>query len=53
MNKGIVLVNFISIAGIQVDPAKIKVILNILIPQTQEEVHCFLGHGSYYHNFIE
>ena len=53
MSEGIVLGNFISIVGIQVDPAKIKVILNILIPQTKKEVHRFLGHVGYYRRFIE
>ena len=53
MSEGIVLGNFISIVGIQVDPAKIKVILNILIPPTQKEVHHFLGHVGYYRHFIE
>ena len=53
MSKGIVLGHFISVTGIQVDPAKIKVILNIPILGTQKEVRSFLGHASYYRCLIE
>ena len=53
MSEGIVLGNFISVAGIQVDPSKIKVILNIPIPRTQKDVCSFLRHVIYYRRFIE
>ena len=53
MSEGVVLGNFISANGIQVDPAKIKVIKNIPTPSTQKEVRSFLGHAGYYRRFIE
>ena len=46
MSEGVVLGCFISIVGIQVDPAKIKVISNILILGSQKEVISFLGHAG-------
>ena len=36
MSEGIVIGNFVSASGIQVDPAKVKVILNIPIPRTHK-----------------
>ena len=48
-----VLGNFISVDGIQVDPSKIKVIKNIPTHVTQKEVRSFLGHAGYYRRFIE
>jgi hypothetical protein len=53
MCKGVVLGHFISYAGIQVDPAKIQVILDIPTPSTQKEVRSFLGHAGYYRRFIK
>ena len=53
MSEGIVLRNFISVAGIQVDLAKIKVIANIPTPGSQKEVHGFLVHVGYYRLFID
>eukprot|EP00253_Pinus_taeda_P020271 PITA_20271 len=38
MNEGIVLGHFVSFLGIQVDPAKIQVILTLPIPKTQTEL---------------
>jgi len=52
MNEGIVLGNFISFQGIQVDPSKIQVIQNLPIPRTQTDVRSFLGHAGYYRRFI-
>jgi hypothetical protein len=52
MREGVVLGHFISYAGIQVDPAKIQVILDIPTPSTQKEVRSFLGHVGYYRRFI-
>ena len=43
MSEGVVLGNFISADGIQVDPSKIRVIENIPTPGTQKEVRSFLG----------
>ena len=53
MRKGVVLGNFISADGIQLDPSKIRVIENISTLGTQKEVHIFLGHDRYYIRFIE
>jgi len=53
MNEGVVLGHLISADGIKVDPAKIEVILKIIIPKTQKEVRSFLGHAGYYRRFIE
>ena len=53
MSEGVVLGNFISTDGIQVDPSKIRVIENIPTPGTQKEVRNFLGHAGYYRRFIE
>jgi hypothetical protein len=53
MSEGVVLGHFISYAGIQVDPAKIQVILDIPTLSTQKEVRSFLGHASYYRRFIK
>jgi hypothetical protein len=53
MTEGVVLGNYISSTRIRVDPTKIEVILQILVPKTQKEVRSFLGHASYYQRFIE
>eukprot|EP00253_Pinus_taeda_P017050 PITA_17050 len=53
MNEGIVLGHYVSLLGIQVDPAKIHVILTLPIPKTQTEVRSFLGHAGYYRRFIK
>ena len=53
MTKGLILGHYISIAGIQIDPAKIQIILLIPTPTTQIEVHSFLGFFGYYRRFIK
>ena len=53
MIEGLILGHYISIAGIQVDPAKIQIILLIPTPTTQTEVRSFLGFYGYYRRFIE
>ena len=53
MTEGIVLGNFISQSRIQVDPAKMLVILNLPVPTIQKEVRSFLGHAGYYRRFIQ
>eukprot|EP00253_Pinus_taeda_P035700 PITA_35700 len=53
MNEGIVLGHYVSLLGIQVDPAIIQVILTLPIPKTQTEVRSFLGHAGYYRRFIK
>lgn len=42
MTGGLVLGHYISVAGIQVDPTKIEVILKLPTPLTQNEVCSFL-----------
>lgn len=44
MTKGVVLGHFISIVGIQLDSAKIKVIFKFFVPRTPVEIHSFLGY---------
>lgn len=51
--KGVVLGHIISQNGIEVDPAKIKVISNLSVPQSQKDIRIFLGHVGYYRCFIE
>ena len=53
MSEGIVLGNFISSQGIQVDPSKIQVIQSLPIPKTQTYVRSLLGHVGYYRRFIK
>ena len=48
MNEGVLIGNYISSIVIQVDSAKIEVILKIPTPKTQKEVRFFLGHDVYY-----
>jgi hypothetical protein len=50
--EGIVLSHHISSAGIKVDLAKIKVIMDLPTPWSQKEVRSFLGHVGYYRIFI-
>ena len=50
---GVVLGHLISNKGIQVDLAKIEIILHLPAPKTQREVRGFLGHVGYYRRFIE
>ena len=53
ITKGVILGHYILVAGIQVDPAKIQIILLIPTPTTQTEVGSFLGFSGYYRRFIE
>lgn len=53
ITEGLILGHYISAAGIQVDPAKIQIILLIPIPSTQTEVRSFLGFFGYYRIFIK
>ena len=48
-----VLGHFISVARIQVDPAKIEVIQTLPIPTKSKDVRSFLGHARYYRCFIK
>eukprot|EP00253_Pinus_taeda_P031083 PITA_31083 len=53
MTEGLILGHYVSAAGIQVDPAKIQILLLIPTPTTQTEVRNFLGFSGYYRRFIE
>jgi hypothetical protein len=53
MNEGFFLGHYLSSARIQVDLAKIEVILKIPPPKIEKEVCSFLGKGGYYRHFIE
>ena len=53
MTEGLILSHYISAAGIQVDLAKIQVILLLATTCTQTEVHSFLGFSRYYWRFIK
>jgi len=53
MIEGVILGHYISTAGIQLDPAKIQVILLLPTPYTQTEVCSFLGYVGYYHRFTK
>ena len=53
MTEGVILGHYISAAGIQVDLAKIEVILLLATPCTQTEVRSFLGYAGYYRKFIK
>ena len=53
MTEGPILGHYISAIGIQVDLAKIQIILLIPTPTTQTEVSSFLGFSGYYKRFIE
>ena len=53
MTEGLILGHYISVAGIQVDSAKIQVILLLATPCTQTEVCSFLGFDGYYRRFIK
>ena len=53
MKEGVVLGHFISPKGIEVDPAKVKVISTLSIPTKLKEVRSFLGHARYYSHFIK
>lgn len=51
--KGVVLGHIISQDGVEIDPTKLEVIINLPIPKTPKEVRIFLGHVGYYRQFIE
>ena len=53
MQEGVVLGNFISPKGIEVDPAKIEVISTLSVPKKLKDIKNFLGHAGYYRHFIK
>jgi len=48
-----VLVHFLLATGIQVDLAKVKVIMHFLVPKTLIQVCSLIGCTGYYRRFIE
>lgn len=52
-DQGIVLGHHISSKGIEVDLAKVKIILELPSLQKQKDAKSFLGHAGYYHRFIK
>ena len=53
VQDGIVLGHLINKEGIQVDQAKVEVIKNLPLPQTQKHLRGFLGHAGFYRDFIK
>ena len=53
VDKGIVLGHIISSKGIEVDKAKIDLIMSLPYPTNVREVRSFLGHAGFYRRFIK
>ena len=53
IQEGSVLGNYVSFASIKVDPAKIKSIMDPLVPCSQKEVRSFQGHEENYKRFVD
>ncbi|KAL0373122.1 UNVERIFIED_CONTAM: Pol polyprotein, partial [Sesamum calycinum] len=52
-NQGIVLGHVISSRGIEVDKAKVDLIVNLPYPTSVREIRSFLGHAGFYRRFIK
>ncbi|KAF8098603.1 hypothetical protein N665_0263s0032 [Sinapis alba] len=53
VNNGIVLGHKVSAAGIELDKAKIEVMIGLLLPANVKDVRSFLGHAGFYRRFIK
>ncbi|KAL0307598.1 UNVERIFIED_CONTAM: Retrovirus-related Pol polyprotein from transposon opus [Sesamum calycinum] len=52
-DQGIVLGHVISSRGIEVDKAKVDLIVNLPYPTSVREIRSFLGHAGFYRRFIK
>ena len=52
VTEGIVLGHMISVAGLEVDQAKVSIIRNLMPPTTVKGIRSFLGHAGFYRRFI-
>jgi len=53
VRQGIVLGHEISMRGIEVDKAKVKVIAQLPPPKSIKDIRSFLGHARFYRQFIK
>ena len=53
VKSGIVLGHIVSSKGIEVDKAKVNLIVNLPPPKIVREVRAFLGHAGFYRCFIK
>ena len=53
MREGVVLGHMLSVDRIQVDPAKVEVILHFPVPKTPTHICSFIGCAGYYRRSIE
>ena len=52
VTEGIVLGHMISVAGLEVDQAKVSIIKNLMPPTTVKGIRSFLEHAGFYRRFI-
>ena len=53
VTEGIILGHKISVAGLEVDQAKIVFIKTLMSPTTMKGIRSFLGHAGFYRRFIK
>ena len=53
VKSGIVLGHIVSSKGIEVDKAKVDLIVNLPHPKTTRELRAFVGHTGFYRHFIK